>query len=180
MFNRFFCLALVFFSSLCFSKEPNFKSAWQIAIENPAEYEEILRSSPVASAESAQIASLSWDESAYAGFSISEWNRAYSTPVFNNQGLKGDALKPMKSIYYYVYPTYPFGNYSPEIIMYIFSQSGKFLGRLLSLSGNGTENVSALNLPSNSKMYIGIRIWGGGGSLSNAPFIGNTRVTVTY
>lgn len=180
MINRFFCLVLVFFSSLCFSKEPTFQSAWQIATEHPAEYAEILRNSPVSSVDTVQVDSLSWDDSAYGGFSISEWNRAYPTAMFNNNGLKGDALKPMKSIYYYVYPTYPFGNYSPEVIMYIYSPAGKFLGRLLSLNGNGTENVSALNLPSNSKMYIAIRIWGGGGPLSNAPFIGNTRVAVTY
>jgi hypothetical protein len=64
--------------------------------------------------------------------------------------------------------------------MYVYSNAGAFIGVIPSLGASGVENVSKLNLPSNAKIRIGFRIWGGGGSLSNAPFIGSTRIAVTY
>jgi hypothetical protein len=50
MLSRYFCLALLLVSSVSFSKGVEFKAAWQIANDNPAEYQEILQSSPTPSA----------------------------------------------------------------------------------------------------------------------------------
>lgn len=180
--KNIFIAIFVLFSAFAFSDDARVRTAEQFAAENPVEYAKLISSSPVQEDVTATAAatSLNWQESNYANFVMDTWNKTYWVR-FNQAGTYGDPSKPIKSIYYYLSPNYPFeGYYYPNISMYVYSAAGKLLGVVDRLAASGTRDVSAFNFPSNARFAIGLTINGGGGPMVANPYIGNTILSVSY
>ena len=173
-------LFAIFIGASAFAEKSLNVPSSQFRQENPEEYAEILKHSPVTEL-AATTVDLNWTDTKYAGFLMNTWNKKYYSPTFNQNSIYGDPTKPAKTIYYHISDKWPLdGWYVPQIEIYAYSPKGVFLGAITRLGGKGLRDVSDLNIPSNSQFIVMMAINGGGGPMVANPFIGNITITTNY